>query len=502
MTSTRGISEATARGMAWSMGATVGGRLISLASLTVLARLLAPQDFGLLAFALAFLAYLETVGDLGTGAALIYWPKRWRDVAQLTFVANLAMGFLWLGITWFSAPFIADFFGSPEGEGILRALAWVLPLKALGATHDALLQRDLRFRARAIPELTLMGVKAAVAVPLAFLGLGAWSLVWGQIAGQAAYTLLVWSLVSWRPQRRFPRGLVRPVLGYGGGIVSVNVLAAILHHADIVVVGRMLGIVVLGFYQMAYRVPDIAITLLVRVSGKVLFPAMSRLQGAGASPRDLYLSALRYLSILTIPGSVGLILLAEPIVVTVFGEVWRPSIPIMQALAAYGGLRALGSYTGDVLKAGGRPHLLALIGLLRAVVLVPGLILAGTRGPATVALALVAEAALSTAVFFLVVARVTGASMAAIAAALRPGVLGSIAMALFLQVWSSVAEAVPAPTALGVGVLGGMVVYGAALRLVAPSVYRDAAGLLRRSWRAAGHPTSRGEPLLSGKVRS
>lgn len=501
MRSPREISEATARGVAWSMAATVGGRVISLAALTVLARLLAPQEFGLLAFALAFLAYLETVGDLGTGAALIYWPERWRDVAQLTFIANLAMGFLWLGVTWFSAPFVADFFGSPEGEGILRALGWVLPLKALGTTHDALLQRELRFRARAIPEVALMGAKAAVAVPLAVLGLGAWSLVWGQLAGQAASTALAWLLVSWRPRRRFPRDLVRPVLGYGSGIVSVNVLAAILHHADIVVVGRMLGTVVLGFYQMAYRIPDVAITMLVRVTSKVLFPAMSRLQGAEAGLRDLYLSALRYLSLLTVPGAVGLVLLAEPLVVTLFGERWRPTIPIMQALAAYGGLRALGSYTGDVLKATGRPHLLAVLGTLRAVVLVPALVLAGTRGPATVALALVAEAALSTTVYFVVVARVAGASAASMAAALRPGVLASIPMALFLYLWSSV-EPIPAAAALGVGVLGGMVVYGAALRLAAPSVYRDATRLLLRSGRAATQRTLRPGPILSEEVRS
>jgi PST family polysaccharide transporter len=293
---------------------------------------------------------------------------------------------------------------------------------------------------------------------------------------------------------------VRPVLRYGGGIISVNVLAAILHHADVVVVGRMLGTVALGFYQMAYRIPDIAITLLVRVTSKVLFPAMSRLQGTGAGLRDLYLSALRYLSLLTIPGSVGLIFLAEPLVVACFGERWRPTIPIMQALAAYGGLRALGSYAGDVLKATGRPHLLAVLGSLRAVVLVPALILAGTRGPAIVALALVAEAALSTAVYFVVVARVVGASAAGLAGALRPGVLASIPMALFLHIWSSAAEPIPAAAALGVGVLGGMVTYGAALRLAAPAVYRDAARLLRRSDRATRQPTPLPEPLLTKEV--
>ncbi|HUH12248.1 MAG TPA: lipopolysaccharide biosynthesis protein [Longimicrobiales bacterium] len=494
MSARQDLAGATARGMAWSMAATAGGRIISLVALAILARLLAPEDFGLLAFALVFIAYLETVGDLGTGMALIYWPDRWRDVAQLTLLANLVMGFLWLGIAWGSAPWVADFFGSPEGEPILRALAWVLPLKALGTTHDALLQRELRFRARAVPELALMGGKAAVAVPLAVAGFGAWSLVWGQLVGQALWTGLVWVLVSWRPERRFPRDLVGPVLEYGRGIVSVNVLAAVVHHADVVVVGRMLGAVALGFYQMAYRVPDIAITLLVRITSKVLFPALSRLKSAGEGLRDLYLGALRYLSLLTIPGSIGLVVLAEPLVVTLFGEEWRPSAPIMQALAAYTGLRALGSYAGDLLKATGRPSLLALLGVARAVVLVPALIWAGARGTVAVALALLTVTTLSTAVNFVVAARLARASAGAIAEALRPAVLASIPMLVLLLAWTTLARPLPAWAVLVGGILVGMAVYGAALRVVEPAVFRRILRVVRRRGAVDGGDGGPGAP--------
>lgn len=496
MTGSEDLKGATARGMAWSMAATGAGRLISLASLAILARLLAPADFGLLAFALVFIGYLETVGDLGTGMALIYWPDRWRDVAQLTFLANLVMGVLWLAIAWVTAPWVAGFFGSPEGEPILRALAWVLPLKALGTTHDALLQRELRFRARTVPEVALMGGKAAVAVPLAAMGLGAWSLVWGQLVGQALWTGMVWLKVSWRPERRFPRDLVKPVLRYGRGIVGVNVLAAVVHHADMVVVGRMLGTVVLGFYQMAYRIPDIAVTLLVRVTSKVLFPALSRVESAGEELRDLYLGALRYLSLLTIPGSVGLIVLSEPLVVTLFGEDWRPSVAIMQALAAYTGLRALGSYAGDLLKATGRPSLLALLGVARAVVLVPVLIVAGRRSAVAVALALLAVTALSTMVNLVVAAHLVRASAGSMAGALRPAILASAPMLLFLLAWMALARPLPTPALLAGGVVGGLALYAGTLWVVEPSVFRRILRMVRRTGTpmVAGIPSDAGVP--------
>jgi hypothetical protein len=134
-------------------------------------------------------------------------------------------------------------------------------------------------------------------------------------------------------------------------------------------------------------------------------------------------------------------------------------------------------------------------------VLVPLLVLAGERGAVAVALALVAEAALSTAAYLAVAARILRTSAGALAAALRPAVLAAIPMALFLQAWLGIADASPAPAALTVGALGGMTSYGVTLRLVAPSVYRDAAGALRRGRRTAPPQAARHGPLSGETVR-
>lgn len=469
----------TARGMAWSMAATFGSRFISLAALVVLARLLAPAEFGLLAFALVFLGYLETVGDLGTGAALVYWSRRWRDVAQLTFLANLVMGVVWMGVAIVSAPAVASFFGSAEGEQILRALAFVMPLKALSTTHDALLQRELRFRTRMVPEVVLIATKSLVSIVLAFMGFGVWSLVWGQLAGQALGTVLFWALEPWRPGAYLPRNLIRPVFRYGRGIVAVNVLAAVVHHVDLVIVGRVFGVTVLGLYQMAYRVPDLAVTLLVRITSKVLFPALSRLQGVGGQLRDMYLPALRYLSILTVPATLGLMMLAEPIVLTLFGAQWGASVPILRVIALYTGLKALGSHVGDLLKAVGRPGLLALLGTGRAVVLVPALMAAATRSPLAVAGALTAVTSVSTVVNLAVACHLMGVSWREILNALRPSLAASGPLLAFLLLWDQAADSLPPAIGLAGGTLLGAGLYLFSLWVVAPHVFRMALETVR-----------------------
>ena len=372
----------------WAFLATAGTRVVTLASLVVLARLLAPADFGLLAFALVYITYAETIGDLGTAVALIYWPERRDDAAQVTFVTNVAMGIFWCALTLALAPLIADFFHSPDATPIVRVLAWSFLIKFLGNTHDALAQKDLRFRARAIPEVSQAVIKAAISIVLAMLGFGAWSLVWGHIAGTAIWTIAAWLIVPWRPRLAFPRDLFGPMLRYGQGIVSVNILAAVVHHADRAVVGRMLGPVALGLYQIGDRVPDASVSVIIWVVSKVLFPAFARLQGSVDDLRRAYLQAFTYVSIVTIPAAALLCIAAEPIVRVFFGPKWLPAVPVMQWLAIYTGIRSLGTQAGDVLKATGRTGLLAALGVVKAIVTVPLLIAAAPYGVEAVAMTL------------------------------------------------------------------------------------------------------------------
>jgi PST family polysaccharide transporter len=468
-----GRGDTAAWSVVWAFAGTAASRLLWLAALAILARLLAPQEFGLLAFALVYIVYVETIADLGTGAALIYWPERREEAAQVTFVTNALAGLFWCAVTFAAAPWIAEFFHSPAGVPILRALALSFPLKFLGTTHDALCQKEMRFRTRLVPELAMAAGKSLTAVGLALAGFGVWSLVWGQLAGLAAWTATLWLVVPWRPRGLWPSGLARPMLAYGRGIIAVNVLAAVTHHADLVIVGRMLGARALGLYQMAYKVPEMMVIVAVWVVSKVLFPAFSRAHAAGEEVGVLYAAALRWVGLFVVPAALGLALVAEPLVVSLFGERWRDAAPILQALALYAGLRALGAHAGDVLKAMGRPGLLAAIAVAKAALVVPLLLIAARSGAVAVALAMAGVTALTMLFNVAAVCRLTRLRPAALLAALRPSLLAGAGMAAVLVGWRRLAPVGEGPLSLAIAVAVGAGAYLLLLRLMNPGLLRE-----------------------------
>lgn len=490
-----GLVRATAWGVVWAFVATALSRLAWLAALAVLARLLAPEEFGLFAFGLVFMTYLETVGDLGTGTALIHWPRRTHDAAHVTFYLNLGMGVVWFALAQIAAPWVAGFFRNPEGEPVIRVLAVSFLLKALGNTHDALCQKELRFKARLLPETALTAGKGVVAVALAFAGFGVWSLVWGQLAGLALQAAVLWRVVPWRPGGRFPRDLAGPLLVYGRGIIAVNVLAAVVHHADLVVVGRMLGTTVLGFYQMATKVPEVTVTLAVWVVGKVLFASFSRAHAAGRDLARAYLTALRYVSLVTVPAAAGLFLVARPLVQVVFGEDWLPVVPILRALAIYVGIRSVGSHGGDVLKATGRTGLLAGLAVARAVVLVPALILAGRVSGMAVAATLAATTAVTALVNLVVVSRLIQVRARQVVGALVGSFTGAVVMVATVLAWQRYGPALAPVAELATEVALGMAVYAAVVLWLERDAIEEARRNLRRSDEERREPAAAGPPL-------
>jgi O-antigen/teichoic acid export membrane protein len=469
-----------AAGLTWVLAAMVSTRLVTLAGLVALARLLAPNDFGLLAFALAYITYVTAVGDLGTGTALIYWQSRKEDAAQVTFAISVATGWLWFGGTILLAPAIAAFFENPAGAPVLIAIAWSVPIQALGSTHEALCRKSLRFRAWLVPELALAAAKAVISIALAWSGFGVWSLVWGHLAGHLLRTILLWMIVPWRPTRRMPWDLVRPMFAYGRSIVAINVLSAIVHHSDLLIVARLLGVTALGFYQMAAKIPEMTITLVVRAVSCVLFPALSGEHAQGRNPAETYLTTLQGVGLVTIPAAVGLVVMAEPLVFILFGARWAPSIPLAQALTVVACLRALGTHAGDLLKASGRPAALVVLASIKAVLLIPALVLAADGGMVTVAQAMVVVTMTTVTLEIAVVCLLTRMSGWSVLASMKPGVAGGAALAGALALVDASLPAVAAPLHVPVSVVIGFAAYGWAVRVVSPEIYGQMRLLGRR----------------------
>lgn len=470
-----GIGRLAVHGVLWTYLAAAGSKLLILVSTVILARVLLPAEFGQVGIALLVISYIDTVGDLGVSSALIYEREKPEEAANVTFIVSLTMGLLWFAVAYFGAPLAADFFNDPAVIPILRVAAFVFVISALGNTHDALLRRDLAFKKRLVPEFSMALLKGVCSVALAFLGWGVWSLVWGQLLGAAGATIALWLIVPWRPGLHATWRTARGMLNYSGKIVSVDVISAVVYNADFVIVGRMLGTAALGLYTLAYRTPELLITMVIWVIGKVTFPVYSKLRLDPAGLGQAFRMTLRYLSLVTLPAGVGLAALGGLFVSVLYGERWEPAAVTLQALALVCAFRSLGSHAGDVYKATGQPGILIKLGLLRAAVLVPAMIWGARYGILGVALAQLVVTVASTLLNLYVAARVLSLSAWSVLRESRAAVLGSMAMLIVLQLMMPLLEAMPQGVGLAAGVCAGVLVYGLTVWLVAREVIEQAA---------------------------
>ena len=466
---TRGLGTRTVRGMAWAYGSYVGGRLLVLASTAVLARLLTPGDFGLVALALTFMTLLDGVSDLGLSDALVIQKRELlHERAETVFVSGIAVGIALSLLVVAISPLVASFFDEPELLAITAVLGSNFVLKSLGVTHYALAQKDLDFRARTVAEFSEVAVRGTVGIVLAVSGLGVWSLVIGYLAGSIALDVAIWRMVPWRPRLQPKREHIRPLLGFGSTISAVSLIATVMGNLDYLFVGGVLGATSLGLYTIGFRIPELLIGLLAAVAGQVVFPAFAAVRGDDL--RRAFLISLRYTTLLALPITVALVVLAEPLILVAFGDQWTESIDITRIVSVYALAQALGVPAGMVYKATGRAGVLLAIAVPALVALTVLLVLFTDRGIEAAALSHVVVALAAGLVNTVLSTRLLAVSFTALGRSIAPAVAAAACMTPPMV---AAALLIDLPVvALAVGGVAGAAVYLGALMLFAPDAVR------------------------------
>ncbi len=398
-------------------------------STVVLARLLSKDDFGVVAYAVTTINFMDVASDLGVGPALIYHREdpRTRSTA---FWLGLLVGCLLYGAAFLAAPLVGWYFRDPRAAEVTRVLALTFPLSAIGDTHNAVLRKSLAFGRVAVPDFLAAMVKGGASIVFAFMGFGVWSLILGQLSGVLANVIALWIVTPWRPSFSFDLGIARQLIQYGLHIVGVDSLALLLQNLDYLLVGRYLGAELLGVYTLAFRLPDLMILQFARILSTVLFPIYTRMrETTGSLARGFYAST-RYVSLLTMPLGVGLAMVARPFTLLVFTEKWIEAVPVIQGIAIYAVLLSLAYNAGSAYKAEGRPQVLTWLGLVRLAMLFPALFWAVTRAQSIVVVGwMQAFIALVGGILNLVVAaRLLGLPMRELWEALRPSLVATLGM--------------------------------------------------------------------------
>lgn len=454
------FARTTIKGTFWTYASHYGGKILVFISTVILARLLTQEEFGVVGFALVAISFLNVLNDLGIGAALVYY-KDDPEAADTGFWLGLAMGFALFGITWVISPFVGDFFHDDRAIGVTRALGATFPIVALGNVHESLLQKNLAFKRKFLPDLAKMTSKGLASIIFALLNFSYWSMVIGQVVGSVVLVIAYWRTLPYRPSFRFSRQLVRPLLSYGSGIVALNAVAILLTNADYLFVGHYLGAVALGVYTIAFRIPDMLIIQFCTVVGKVLFPVYTKMRNESGALRSAFLMTMRYVSMVTVPVGLGMALVAEPFMLTFFTDKWADAIPVTRAISIYALLFSLAYNAGSVYKAEGRPMLLTRLALVRAALLLPGLWWAAT-GPASI-LAIgwvhAAVAFIAGTLNLVVAGRIIDTPFSEILQALRPSFIGGLLMTVTVVPILYGLAALPPVVQLIASVLAGALVY-------------------------------------------
>jgi O-antigen/teichoic acid export membrane protein len=373
------MSARTLAGMAWVYGSYVASRLMVLFITAILARLLNPSDFGLVALALTFMIFLDVIRGLGpTEWIVVVDEAQVDDWAETVWSLNVIIGIALTGLTAALGPVAAKWFDEPALVQIMPVLGANFLLAGLSTVHDALAQKRMNFRARTVAELTEVVARGAVGISLAFAGAGVWSLVLGYVAGTIAKTVALWIVVPWRPHFKLYRHHLPRLWRFGGALSGVGLMAALLGQFDNIVVARVLGTSALGFYVLATRLPELLIINLSIVAGQVLFPAFATFK-----EQDMgrpFLTSLHYSLVVALPMAAILAILAEPLIVIAFGDQWGPAVAAMQVLALWAMFSPLSQVCGVAYKAMGRADILFKIGLLQVVLWAPAVLLVASRG--------------------------------------------------------------------------------------------------------------------------
>jgi O-antigen/teichoic acid export membrane protein len=364
-TSSSDLAQKTLKGVFWSYSTFLGGKVLTFLSTIILARLLLPEQFGLLGYGLITIQYLDILNSAGLNNSLIARREKVEEAANAAFVANIVLGLFSFGLTWVLAPWAAAFFKTEELIPILRVMGLSLPLSGLGMVPDTLLQRHLRFRTRMLPEVSKNLIKGLVSIILAWMGMGVWSLVWGQLAGLLIATVLAWILAGWKPTWRFDGEATKEIATYGFHIMLLEIAGAFRNNVDYLLVGRVLGAAALGYYTMSYRIPELLIRSVNIVVGRVSLPVMSIAQTDREQLRSFYFGYLRSLSMIIFPLAVGLALTAPIFIPLFLSEKWNPAIVPTTLISLALGIAAMGFIPGILYKAIGRPEILTRLNFIK-----------------------------------------------------------------------------------------------------------------------------------------
>ena len=351
------LSQRVAKGSIWVFALRLVEKGLRIVRLIILARLLAPNDFGLFGIALLAMSTIGTFSETGFSTALI---QKKRDISQYldtAWTVSIIRGCVLFIILLISAPYIAVFFNNPDVSLLIQVVGVALLLAGFNNIGVVYFQKELEFNKQFFYQLSATLADFIVVVVAAFILKNVWALVFGQLIASVTGLIASYIVHPYRPHLRLEMHKVKELFRFGRWVLGSTILVFLLHQGDDAFVGKVLGITMLGFYQMAYRIANMPTTEITHVISQVTFPAYAKIQNNIHRLRESYLRVLQFIACVSFP-SAGLIFILAPDFTKVFlGEKWMQMVPAMQVLALWGFISSIGATTIPFFSSTGKPEI-------------------------------------------------------------------------------------------------------------------------------------------------
>lgn len=364
------LSTKVVKGGLWVFVLRVINRGLGFIRTIILARLLAPDDFGLLGIAMLSISTLETFSQTGFQPALIQKKENIESYLDTAWTISAIRGILLFAVLFLSAPVIARFFNSAAASLVIRVIALSTLLAGFRNIGIIFFERELEFSKQFLYDLSGTLVDLSVSIILAFILRNVWALVWGGLAANAIRTFVSYLIQPYRPRFGFKKEKFQDLFGYGKWVLGSSILIFLITQGDDILVGKMLGVAALGFYQMAYLFSNLPTTEITHVFSRVTIPAYSKLQDDRDRLKTALIKTLSFITFITMPLAAGICILTPEFTVAFLGEKWLPIVPAMQVLCLFGALRAMSATFGPIYRAVARVDIPFKISLIQLTILI------------------------------------------------------------------------------------------------------------------------------------
>lgn len=350
---------------------------VQLINIVFLAKIIPPEEYGLMAMALVIVNLGTLLRDLGTSSAVIREKELSNELVNTVFWLNIFMGISLAIVVCVFSSLIAKLFHQEKLVFVLISISIIFPLSSCATAHLALLQRESKFKAISYIEIFSSLVSVTVAIISAFKGFGVYSLVLQSVIMNLISAVLFWKLSNWRPLTNQFINIVeiKKILNFTMNLSLFNIINFFARNADSFIIGRYMSAAILGGYNLAYRIMLFPLQSLTFVATRSLYPILSHHQDNNQKVSSVYLNCLFVVLLISAPLMSGIAVISEPFVYWVFGPQWQITADVLTWLAPTSILQSILSTTGSVFMAKGRTDVLFRLGIYGTILQVTGFII-------------------------------------------------------------------------------------------------------------------------------